>query len=194
MLDVVYKEGVGWTTCNIVRAALDGLGLIFGTAGIIAGIRSWRATGSLIRWAENPLATNNSASLYTKNLGRLYGSSAKQIRQIIPRDWKVQYSPFGKNNIEQWKFTSPNGLEEVRIHQPMNNPNGPWQVRWGIKDVGQIPSQYKPLEAPPNPFDNNYWLYFDRYGVPKHYQSPDVHELFTVKVTLADMIKVFGKP
>jgi hypothetical protein len=50
VLQVVYSEGVGWTTCNIVRAVLDVAIGIFGGSSVVRGIRAWKATGSLLAW------------------------------------------------------------------------------------------------------------------------------------------------
>ena len=189
----IIKNETGLTNCTITRALIDVAGIALSATGIAEGVKAWRASGSWSEWAssEEALSSTGSPSLYSKNLGDLFGKSAEQIRQIIPSDWTVQYLP--RPGYEQWIFTSPDGLEQVRIHQPMLNPGDPWQVRWGVKDIGQIPAQYKPLEAPPNNYDSNYWLYFDRYGQPQKFNSKAVHEWFTVNVTLADMIRVFGK-
>jgi hypothetical protein len=182
----IIRNETGFTACTVSRLILDVVGMVFSGAAIAKGVQQWRASGSWLRW-KAPI-------IYATDFRRLYGATAEEIRRMVPPDYEVIHKPYPASDgtkIEQWIFRSRNGIEEVRIHQPMNDPGGPWQVRWGVKDVGQIPPDYRWMLAPPNKFDPNYWLYFDRNGVPRHYRSNAVHELFTVMVTLADMLKVF---
>ncbi len=185
----------GLTGCTIARLLLDVVTAIFGYAGIKGGVEAWFASGHGLKWAW--LNTPASSTLYSADMSGLYGASAEEIRAIIPSDWEVSYLPrvmkTGNTYYEQWVFTSPDGIEQVRIHQPLlGDPNGPWQVRWGVRDVGQIPTQYKVYESPPNPFSPDSWLYFDKYGRAVSYQSDAAHQGFVVDVTLSSMRRVFG--
>jgi hypothetical protein len=100
VIDIVYNEGVGWTSCNIVRAGIDVAAFLFGAGAIVKGVRAWRASGSVIKW----------------NAG---GSSAVQELYNLSRDGKgpgVREVP--GENAQSWFYR----IADNTTVRPHRNP------------------------------------------------------------------------
>jgi hypothetical protein len=151
---------------------------------INTGIVGFMKSGSMLRWA------------WRYHFGDLYRAPTEDVRRVIPSDFKSTYNlrkHYDAPDYHQWTFEGPDGINVLRIHENIYDRSQPWQVRWGVKDVGQIPPEYQQFLSEPNRFDPHRYLYFDRFGKPQHWRSTKVHEEFIVDVTYEQMVKFFGK-
>ncbi len=145
LLNVVYEEGVGWTPCNIVRAALDLSLLIFGTTNLVSGLRAWRASGSWLKWEGTSTKTgipSGALRAPTKNIrytqssvnpaGRIEGGSTYTIEANVAQlrnDPNFDLPPIRVFKMETY----------MREWGPMANPKNP-QLVGNPKnlEIGQI--------------------------------------------------------
>jgi hypothetical protein len=112
------------------------------------------------------------------NLSRLPGATASQIRAMIPKGWIGSYNPFfdrfGKY-IQQVIYTSPNGLEQLRIHSPMTGYGSSWVARWSVQVSEDF---YKALPQANDwisKFGNTYWANLSNLHIWVPVQSDAAH-------------------
>ncbi len=115
------------------------------------------------------------------DFSNIEGADPSQIDQMVPLDWSVEHDPFydqDGNFIDQWVYTSPNGQEQLRLHQPIPAYGGTsWQARWGNQVDESVYDYLGPSYV--QKFTNNgkaeYWIYFDDHGNIMPLRSDDVH-------------------
>ncbi|MEK7786258.1 MAG: hypothetical protein AAB658_12675 [Chloroflexota bacterium] len=175
---------------GVAQAAVEGA-IVGGVTAAVIGIGSrvlsaTRSGGSSFTDEETAIG----APVAYADFSGLKGTDADFIRSQIPKSWDVQYKPFTSRGefIEQWIMTSPDGIEQLRIHRAIAafGETG-FQARWGIKCPGGL---YSTLCSEPFQFDPNRWLYFNNRGVPVHFQSDAAH--IQLETTLEDLVRVFG--
>jgi len=125
------------------------------------------------------------------NFAGLEGADLATVQSRIPSNWTKTYSPYtvAGTTLEQWRFTSPSGLEEIRIKEADPRWATGIQLRWGVQVDPAGP--YGSL-AGQNPFKpGEFWLSLDNSGIPAHYTSNLVHTPLTT--SLAELVSILGK-
>jgi RHS repeat-associated protein len=192
--NIILSE-TGLTWCMVTRISLDLLTVAFGALGVAHGVRAWRASGSWLKWGSPQPET----SLSTLPRSRIEpfvgieGENAAGIRARIPSDYAPEFGYFTPRDtvqsIPQYKFTSPDGAVELRVHGPDARFETTWVARIGMRvqegTPGSIANPYVPGEA---------WLYYGNTGSVIPVDSPGAMSAMHIRVnvTLQDMIRAFG--
>ncbi len=151
----------------------------------IIGCNLWgqlgEAAATALRTALNPID-----SFIGRNLK---GLSAEEWSELT-KGWTMEHShyqpPKGRfawQEVPQWKFTSPDGSTQVRIHGPQLGYDEYYVARVGTKVPPGTPG------AVPNPFGDDSWLYLDGNGNLTSNMT-DMH--IQVDAWWPDMLRVFG--
>jgi hypothetical protein len=186
---ILYETGLTW--CTALRLLIDVVVFGLGTAAVVKGVQAWQASGRAIGWASSRAEATRIAEQGSriKSFVGVEGETASGLRSRIPSNWASEfeyYSPPSDptQRIPQYRFTSPDGLAQVRAH----GPQAPWGTSWVVRIGERVPAGTPgALENPFNP--GEYWLYYSNEGLPT--ASLDAMHI-KVNVSLADMIRVFG--
>ncbi|MGD8848664.1 MAG: RHS repeat-associated core domain-containing protein [Anaerolineales bacterium] len=186
-----YTE-TGLTWCVALRFTLDVVGLVMSAAAIRQGIQGWKESGSPWRWKPSELEPTTPVTRDSRIdpfIG-VEGESASGLRSRIPMDWEMEfdyYSPPSdpSQSIPQYKFTSPDGNVQLRMHGPQAGFEDTWVARVGMRVTADVEG------AVQNPFKaGEYWLYYDNMGIPTDIPS---RTHIRLNVSLDEMMSVFGR-
>lgn len=186
---IVNETGLTW--CLVTRISFDLLIIALGGLGVRSGIRAWRASGSPLSWTSSQPNSSSGAppgSRIEPFIG-IEGESASGIRAKVPSDWTIEFDYYSPKtdpaqNIPQYKFTSPDGSTQLRVHGSQSPWHSTWVARMGTKVEPGTPGALE------NPFvPGEFWLYFDNAGLP----TSDLNIMhLKLNITLSDMIAIFG--
>jgi len=106
------------------------------------------------------------------NFTGLEGKPVSEIVARVPRDWTWSaMASEGTMNGGGVKFTSPDGLREIRIHGPTNNPNiiaqypnDPGVKGWTVRVGEQNPGYVNPADSTGTYADKWGFIYRDTFG------------------------------
>lgn len=135
---------------------------------------------------------------------RLQNASIDQILDRVPPGWsRGTWEPYyldpgwqgvtpelAGREVKQWKFTSPDGRQEIRLKQidprfgGIDSPK--MQIRWGIQVEPDNPYYGISFQ---NPKGTDSWVYFDDAGIATNIPAR-IHT--EIGVTVDDMIRIFG--
>jgi len=180
---------------NVGQAAIQGAVTGAVTGGVGYGVaRYLRNRYAVPASGFTPEEATKMAPVAYTDFSGLKGADAKFIRAQVPENWTVKYSPYttrGGTRIDQWLMTSPDGMEQLRLHgaDPAFGETG-FQARWGI----QYPEtgQYGNLVGRNFRNPSETWLYFNNRGVPVDNFSDAAH--IQLETTLEELLRVFGGP
>ena len=210
--DDMLKNGPN--TCNRFNAAISLLGVVLGGKTLIKEFSSggFRLIGPPSESTVNKPSSVLSASDLIQNLrsrlpnGKTFANlTPQEWRAIIPKEWKIEFSyyrpqqnatvggvEYNFQNLEfpQWKFVSPDGTVEIRIHSAQPPYDTSWVARIGIQQG--VPgteglTSFPNVQNPSAPS----WIYYNAEGIPTTYQSGPNGMHLPVNGTLSDFISVF---
>jgi RHS repeat-associated protein len=183
---ILYESGP--TLCTALRLLMDAVGMALGFTTALAGARAWAASGRGIGWAS----TRAEAARLAETGGRspyagLEEADATTLRSKIPASWgKPEFGYYQTKEgqwIAQYKFTSPDGMHQIRVHEPHAGYGTSWVARVGVRVPAGYPGAQENTQVP-----GEWWLYFDNEGLPT--EDLDIMHI-KVNVTLAEMKEVF---
>ena len=198
-------EQGGGSNCSPVAQFIDQIPAVK-TGGDLLGLIYEADKGKALQKLGYQLLSNVANGLFGATVGGdmegisfagIEGANAGQIRGMVPDDWSVAHNPYEitaegpyKGTIvEQWKFTSPDGQQELRIHaaDPRFGGSG-FQARWGVQAPSDGPNGNMVGANPYNPSET--WQYFGNAGQPVHFRSDEGH--IALSTSLDELISVFG--
>jgi hypothetical protein len=115
---ILYETGL--TTCSGILIMMATIGIVLSTVGIVAGVRAWQASGSILRWWPETMAAGGGQGLVTEPnkayfwSGRTNGVGSGELAEEIA--------------VSRGGTTLERLIRQRGINMPRWNPNDPASV------------------------------------------------------------------